>query len=119
MPALTTGTNKRIKQDNRLANYWRKRSSADGRIDFRMSSRLIYNLVRALTRPYRGAHIAHNETDIKVWRAEELPCEFNNFEPGKILRSTSNGIDVKCGEGAIRLLEHEFTELPKKEDYFV
>lgn len=33
-----------------------RRGVLDGQIDWRMSSRAIYNLVRALTRPYPGAH---------------------------------------------------------------
>lgn len=38
-------------------NTWRKRNKEDGKIDWRMSSRGIYNLVRALTKPYVGANL--------------------------------------------------------------
>ncbi len=119
VPKLQTSTYSKTAQDHTLANYWRKRGKKDGRIDFRMSSRSIYNLVRALTRPYIGAHIVYNDTEIKIWKVEEILCEMINFEPGKILASSPTGIDIKCGVGAIRLLEHELKELPQKEGYFL
>ena len=46
-----------VEQNNEKSNLWRKRSHADGRIDFRMTSKAIYDLVRALSEPYIGAHI--------------------------------------------------------------
>jgi len=117
--ALTNGTNQRIAQEHSQANYWRKRSKSDGKIDFRMSSRTIYNLVRALTHPYRGAHIEYNGAEISVWKTEEISCKHNNFEAGKILAINRDSIDVKCGEGAIRLLDHTFSKLPDREEYFL
>jgi methionyl-tRNA formyltransferase len=56
LPQLTTGLFQRINQNNQLANTWRKRSSTDGKIDWRMSAQSIHNLVRGLTTPYVGAH---------------------------------------------------------------
>ena len=47
-----------IKQDKTLGNSWRKRTKQDGKIDFRMSTNAIINLVKALSLPYVGAHIA-------------------------------------------------------------
>jgi len=49
LPDLYRFSYKRIPQDHSKANYWRKRTEDDGKIDFRMSSRAIYNLVRGLT----------------------------------------------------------------------
>ena len=117
LPALTKDINQRIVQDHSLANYWRKRGKEDGKIDFRMSSYSIFNLVRALTRPYLGAHLVYDGKEIIVWKVEEILCDSINFEPGKILRVTDEWIEVKCGEGAVRLLEHTFDELPKEEEY--
>ena len=82
-----------------------------------MSSRAVYNLVRALARPYPGAHLRHGEQEIRVWKAREVPCELKNLEPGKVLVADREGVLVKCGEGAIQLTEHEFSQLPKPGDY--
>ena len=35
-----------------------------------MTSQAIYNLVRALTKPYVGAHINYKEKEIIVWKVE-------------------------------------------------
>lgn len=96
-------------QNIAAGNVWRKRGKSDGQIDWRMPSRGIYNLVRSLTRPYVGAHFAHENHDYKVWKVAELPAmELGNIEPGKVLAVNGNGsIDVKAGSGVIRLLEFE------------
>jgi len=117
LPKLENNTYKRIKQDHSKANYWRKRTKKDGEIDFRMSSRGIYNLVRALTKPYVGAHLIYKEKEIKVWKVEEVECNLKNIEPGKVLEVKENIILVKCYDNAIRILEHEFDELPKEGEY--
>jgi len=117
LPKLENNTYKRIKQDYSKANYWRKRTKKDGEIDFRMSGRAIYNLVRALTKPYVGAHLIYKEKEIKVWKVEEVECNLKNIEPGKILEVKDNTVLVKCYDNAIRILEHEFDELPKEGEY--
>ena len=88
-------------------NTWRKRSEKDGEIDWRMSSKNIYNLVRGLTRPYVGAHFICQGRKIKVWRAAEVISDaFRNAEPGKVLSVSPDGfIDVKAGDYVIRILE--------------
>lgn len=117
LPRLAAGNAPRVQQDHKLSNSWRKRGRDDGCLDFRMSSRAVYNLVRALARPYPGAHLRHGEQEIRVWKAREVPCELKNLEPGKVLVADREGVLVKCGEGAIQLTEHEFSQLPKPGDY--
>jgi methionyl-tRNA formyltransferase len=91
------------------SNYWRKRSCNDGRLDWRMSATSIYNLVRALSKPYNNATFIYKNKKIKILRAKIIKKKnnslINNLEPGKILKKTHNYFDVKCGEGVIRVLE--------------
>lgn len=107
VPRLARGDIQPQPQDLGLANIWRKRGAADGRIDWRMAAESIHNLVRGLTRPYVGAHFDYEEQPIKVWKTaieDEAPV---NLEPGKILAVDKNGILIKAGIGAIRLLEYD------------
>lgn len=114
-----TGTLTYIKE-NGQGNHWRKRGKADGRIDFRMSSEAIYNLVRALARPYVGAHIEVKGEDIVVWKTRVEKFEKKNIEPGKVLEVKDNTILIKTYDGAIRLMEHEFGgRLPLENDYLI
>ena len=108
----------RRKQNIAEGNAWRKRGKVDGQIDFRMSSEAIYNLVRALTQPYVGAHIKlDEEKEVKIWKVIKKSCNFANYEPGKVLEVENNKILVKTYDGAIQIVEHEFLELPKKGQY--
>jgi methionyl-tRNA formyltransferase len=45
LPNLENFNYMRIPKDHFRANYWRKRIEEDGKIDFRMSSRAIYNFI--------------------------------------------------------------------------
>ncbi len=117
LPKLQNRTFKKIVQNNSNANTWRKRTKKDGLIDFRMPSRAIYNLVRALSHPYVGAHIEFKEQEIKVWDAREIIDENNNFEPGKVIDIKDNGIVIKCYDNAIWIDSSEFTSLPLVGEY--
>ena len=59
-------------QDSHEGSIWRKRGEADGIIDWRMSSRGMYNLVRALSYSYIGAQFEWKESKIRAWRVEEI-----------------------------------------------
>lgn len=117
LPDLEAGNYTRIEQDLSKGNIWRKRGISDGEIDFRMSSYAVYNLVRALTKPYAGAHILYKGKEVKVWRVKEEKYAAKNIEPGKVLATEEDEILVKTYDGAVRILEHEFAEPPKTEEY--
>ena len=106
VPLLAQGRIQLLPQDDRLANNWRKRGSADGRIDWRMAASSIHDLVRGLTRPYVGAHFDYDDKIIKVWQTEVELVAPVNFEPGKVLHVGKNSLLVKAGIGAIRLLDY-------------
>lgn len=116
---LMSGRNNRIKQNHNQANYWRKRNKNDGCIDWRMSAISIYNLVRGLSKPYVGAHCLYKGTEVKIWKVELTDIEGNsdNIEPGKVVTTSNNMIYVKCGEGVVKIVSHEFTEVPRKDCY--
>jgi methionyl-tRNA formyltransferase len=82
-----------------------------------MNSIAIYNLVRALTRPYIGAHIVYGGNDITIWKVEVIEYMGQNIEPGKVLASDGETIIVKTYDGAIKILEHEFEILPNIGEY--
>jgi methionyl-tRNA formyltransferase len=103
-PILIRGKLKIKKQKNTLSNTWRKRSDLDGIIDWRMSADLINNLVRALTKPYIGAHFKYKGKVIKIWKVKVVKLNRSNVEPGKIFLKNSDLL-VKCGENAIKIIE--------------
>jgi len=108
----------KISQSGKDSNSWRKRTMLDSKIDFRMTSKAIYNLVRALTHPYIGAFIEYGGKEIKIWKVKEVFNLENNIEYGKVIEIMNNEILVKCQENAILIQNHEFIELPKIGEYF-
>jgi len=116
--ALVGGQVRRIRQDSSRATYWRKRGKEDGRIDWRMPSPGIYNLVRALARPYPGAHCVVSGREVKIWRTEfPSPAQWpeatvQHREPGRVLAVRANTFDIRCGVGVLRIVEHEFETVP-------
>ena len=107
IPALVSGDYKRVKQDHSISNTWRKRGKDDGKIDWRMSATSIHNLVRGLTKPYVGAHFNLQDKATKVWETELVINSEKNIEPGKVISVDEEGVVVKTGDNAIRLIKTE------------
>jgi len=78
----------------------------DGYINWQKSSIEIYNLVRALTKPYPGASAFYNGKEIKIWKCRIIH-EFSNNIPGTIHSVSENTIIVQTGNGALEILEAE------------
>lgn len=115
--SLSNGSFCPVTQDHSQASYWRKRSEEDGRIDWRMSATSVYNLVRALTKPYPGAYAVVDGRPTKIWKCRPLGSAAKNIEPGRVVSVGHDTFTVKCGEGAIEVLAHEFPSLPAAGTY--
>lgn len=104
---LEKGCSERKKQVREDGNSWRKRGEADGVIDWRMSGIAIYNLVRALSHPYVGAHFIYKDRKYKVWRTERIDGrKYQNIEPGKIIKVVSKtDFYVKAYDELIHILD--------------
>jgi len=89
-------------QQTELATHAPKIRKEDGRIDWRLPARAIWNRVRAFT-PWPGAftHLAGTSCLLKIWQAEVIS---QVGRPGEILRADKTGIVVACGHDALRIL---------------
>ena len=112
-----TNTLNKVPQDITEGNLWRKRGKRDGEIDWRMSSFGIYNLVRALTKPYVGAHFVYRDKEYKVWKVKEVFQEgFDNIEPGKVVCVKSDtSFIVKVQDNLIEVLECDKIDIKEGE----
>jgi len=117
VPKLKRNNYTKIKQNEQESNTWRRRNKLDGEINFRMSSRSIYNLTRALTKPYIGAHIKYNGKNISIWMVREIQAVQKNIEPGKVLSSNNKTFVVKTYDGAVEIIDHDFKEVPRIGEY--
>ena len=82
-----------------------------------MSAQAIHNLVRGLAKPYVGAHFLLDGKEIKLWKTALFGQVEQNIEPGKVLLRSDNGPVIKCGQGAICLVDTEPCFFPSIGDY--
>jgi len=109
LPLFERGDIPRRPQDHTLATYWRKRTESDGRIDWLHAVGSVHNLIRALARPYVGAHTFLGGDRILAWQSRVHPAAApTGAVTGEIFDRTDSGLLVRCGDaGVLELLEWE------------
>lgn len=88
-------------QDDAQACYAHKLSKDEGHIDWSGSAVAIDRLVRAFN-PWPGTFTDLGNQRIRIHRAEAIDGSAGKA-PGTVLRRDRDGIDVACGEGALRI----------------
>lgn len=111
LPQLQAGTAPRTPQDHSRATYWRKRTEADGLIDWTASSQTIHNLIRGLARPYVGAHMLQNGQRSVVWKSRlpttPVPNDLVDHPAGTMRLQLDGSVAVRTGDGWLLVLEME------------
>jgi methionyl-tRNA formyltransferase len=101
-PALCAGTAPRRPMDVAAGSYFGGRGPADGRIEWQREARQIYDLVRAVTRPYPGAFAEWQGAPLLVWWAQ-ADGYGGGAAPGTVV-GVDHGVLVQTGAGRLRLL---------------
>lgn len=98
---IAAGKAKPVKQDDELANYAKKLSKEEARIDWNDDAAHIERCVRAFN-PWPMSHFEAAENSIKVWqsRVEE---QTSDKPAGTILQADKTGIYVVTGNGTLVL----------------
>ena len=101
-PLIVSGRAPRIPQDHAAATQYGRRRPADGLIDWRSSAWQIYNLVRAVTRPFPGAFTFYEGRRVTVWEARPPRHEGSPGPPGRILGvGADDNLRVATGDGIL------------------
>lgn len=104
MPAILSGNPKLTPQDETKASYYGKRTPEDGIIDFSKSAREVFNLIRAISRPFPGAFFDAEGRRAIIWRAHiGAPTD---FEPGSIV--STDPLSLACSDRLIIADEVEY-----------
>lgn len=96
-------------QDHSKANYANKITKVEAQLDWNLSAEILANKVRAFN-PWPVAYAEFNAQLVRIWQAVVLE-QNSHLKPGSIIKADKVGIDVQCGEGALRLLS---LQLPGK-----
>ncbi len=103
LEGLEIGTLKPRPQDGHEASYAPKIKDELGKLDWRESAEKLHNLIRGLN-PKPGAYTFFKNLRLKVHRSK-IVSAVPSGEPGQIIQLLKEGFVVKCGDGALELLE--------------
>ena len=103
LPLLREGRAPARPQDLARGSCFGARRPEDGRLDWTLPARRLYDLVRAVTHPYPGAFTDLRGTRLFVWWAQPLD-ERSGARPGTILGVDAAGIRAATGDGVLRLI---------------
>jgi len=104
IPEYASGKIKPAPQPEQGATYAPKIKKEDGRVNWQLPARAVWNRVRALT-PWPGTFTflpsARKSMLVKIWQAS---IGDSSGPPGEILRVDKSGIIVGCQSGSLNLL---------------
>ncbi|WP_050934036.1 methionyl-tRNA formyltransferase [Vibrio harveyi] len=98
---IATGKAEPVKQDDELANYAKKLSKEEARIDWNDDAAHIERCVRAFN-PWPMSHFEAAENSIKVWESR-VADQTSDKPAGTILQADKTGIYVATGNGVLVL----------------
>lgn len=115
-PLLLSGKAPRIKQDETKVSYRRLRTDRDSLINWNSSTKLIYNLIRAISFPYPKTWTLYRGDKIKINHAGIIDFNFKGFyffeKPGTILGNMKNfGYLIKTRDGIIAIDDLELKNI--------
>ena len=88
-------------QDDSQVTYANKLSKTEARIDWHGSAQEIARQVRAYN-PWPVAQTSVNGQTLRIWAAEPQ-TQTVEAAAGEVIRQDKQGIDIACGEGALRI----------------
>lgn len=102
---LEKGTAARTKQDDSKSSYAKILTKEMGKLDFSKDAAVLERLIRGLN-PWPSAFTSIHGKGLKIFKAEVLLEETlsGSDEPGTILSVDKGSFTVRCGNGALRVL---------------
>jgi methionyl-tRNA formyltransferase len=105
--ALAAGPVGEVPQPQAGVTYAQKISKSEAELDWREDSEQLLRRIRAFN-PTPVAQTRWGERQVRIWEAQltpELASEgARGAAPGTVLSASSEGIDVACGQGALRII---------------
>lgn len=98
LPNMLQGKITETPQDESKATVFGRRTPADGKLVWAKPAEELFNLVRAVTRPYPGAYCAVGEHKLIVWSAEVVKGN-EGQAPGRVI--SVDPLRIACGEDSL------------------
>ncbi|SJL84819.1 methionyl-tRNA formyltransferase [Vibrio palustris] len=107
--SIAVGSAQPIKQDDELANYAKKLSKEEARIDWHLEAQAIERCIRAFN-PWPMSHFSIEDNAVKVWQAR-VETTTSDQPAGTILQADKTGIYIATGHQTLVL---ETLQIPGK-----
>ena len=93
------------------AEYFPQRTPSDGVIDWQCTNQEISRFVRALTKPYPGAHTYAGKQQLRIWSAIPFDIDVRTkCTPGEVYKVFNNqDLLVKSGHGYVLIQDYELS----------
>ncbi|MBI5576873.1 MAG: formyltransferase [Deltaproteobacteria bacterium] len=101
LPRIAGGDIPRRRNEIEKGSYYGGRRPEDGRIDWSRPAVEIYNLVRAVTRPYPGAFSTLGGEKCYIWRARPVPAEGFPEAPAPGKMTVAGGTSLQTASGCL------------------
>lgn len=102
LPAIVAGDLAAIPQNDADSTYAPKFTSADAQLDWQQPAEQLQRVVRAYN-PLPGAWFHCEDERLKCFRACVADTSAATGAPGTVIAAGSDGIDVCCGSGVLRM----------------
>ena len=106
-PLLRKNIAPRKPQNIKKGNYRRLRTNSDSIIDWNENADILYNKIRAISKPYPGAIGKINKKCYRIWKAIPINAndELSQESVGKYIIDKKSGLPiVKCRDKCIKIL---------------
>ena len=102
---LGDGTATRTKQDDSKSSYAKMLTKDMGCLDFTKDAVILERLIRGLN-PWPSAFTKIQDKTLKIYVAEVVSEDVITFaaEPGTVVAVDKKSFTVRCGKGALRIL---------------
>lgn len=98
LPLLAQGKISETAQDESKVTTFGRRTPADGKLLWKNSAEQLFNLVRAVTKPYPGAFCAVGEHKLIVWSADVVKGN-EGLAPGRVI--SVDPLRIACGQDSL------------------
>lgn len=99
LPRILTGNNRPRPQDHDQATFAPQLRKEEGRIDWTLTARRIYDRWRAF-QPWPGVYFELDDAPVKVIQCRPLENAGADREPGTVLETNREHLRVACGGGS-------------------